>query len=236
MNAPSVASAVNRTTLTRPRTPATPITPRAVILNPPFFPPVAPIMSASALLTLAKTPIASRARYSTAVATIATKNSTKDTANENFITDQGSIRLTYSRARRGPREAAEETAGRALRTASATFPVPSCTARARAPAPEIGAVGDSTGAAVSRAPAGTDARPVLTLAGGDEDGATDAALSGESGGAGIPGARVNLGAGPSPLTAARPTTGRPAAAPSAESAASESAGAAEADACVSVMN
>src|SRR2546421_5510768 len=234
MNAPRVASAVNSTTLTRPRTPATPITPRAVVLNPPFFPPVAPIMSASALLTLANTPIASRARYSTAVATIATKNSTKDTAKENFITDHGSIRLTNSRARRGPREAAEETAARALRTASATFPVPSCTDRARAP--EIGAVGDSTGAAVSRAPAGTDARPVLTLAGGDEDGATDAAPSGESGGAGIPGARVNLGAGPSPLTAARPTTRRPPAAPSAESAASESAGAAEADACVSVMN
>src|SRR5437762_3994341 len=209
MNAPRVASAVKSTTLTRPRTPATPITPRAVILNPPFFDPVAPIMSASALFTLANTPIASNARYSTAVATIATKNSTNDTANENFITDQGSIRLTNSRARRGPREAAEETAARAVRTASATFPPPTCTARARTPAPEIGAVGDSTGAAVSRAAAGTDARPVLTLAGGDEDGATDAAPSGESGGAGIPGARVNLGGAPSPLTTARPTAGRP---------------------------
>src|SRR5438067_76000 len=169
MNAPSVASAVNSTTLTRPRTPATPITPRAVILNPPFFPPVAPIMSASALLTLANTPIASRARYSTAVATIATKNSTKDTAKENFITDHGSIRLTNSRARRGPREAAEETAARALRTASATFPVPSGTAQVRAPAAglEIGAVADSTGVAralaATRALAGTAARPVVTL-------------------------------------------------------------------------
>ena len=84
---------------------------------------------------------------------------------------------------------------------------------------------------VSRAPAGTDARPVLTPPGGDEDGA---APSGESGGAGIPGARVNLGAGPSPLTVARPTTVRPA--PSADSAASESAAAGEADACVSVIN
>src|SRR5690242_7795795 len=192
MNAPRVASAVNSTTLTRPSTPATPMTPSAVILNPPFLPPpVAPIMSASALLTLANTPIASRARYSTAVATIATKNSTNDTANENFMTDHGSMRLTNSRARRGPREAADETAARALRTASATFAPPICTARARAPiaAPEITEVGDSAGpVAVSRAPAGTDARPVLTFAGGDEDGA---AASGESGGAGIPGALVN---------------------------------------------
>src|SRR5690606_41657769 len=30
-------------------------------------------------------------------------NSTSDTANENFITDHGSIRLTIRRARRGPR-------------------------------------------------------------------------------------------------------------------------------------
>src|SRR6266480_49067 len=162
---------------------------------------------------------------------MATKNSTNDTANENFITDHGSIRLTNSRARRGPREAAEETAARALRTASATRPVPRGTARVRAPAalaaptaaPEIGAVAESTGAArpptaveftAMRAVAGTDARPVLTFdAGGDEVGAAGSA---ESGGGGMPGARVNFGPAPSPPTLARPTTAlpRPAAAPS----------------------
>src|SRR6059058_1815423 len=172
MNAPRVASAVNSTTLTRPSTPATPITPSAVILNPPFFEPVAPIISDSARLTLSKNPIASSARYSTAVATMATKNSTNDTANANFITDHGSIRLTNRRARRGPREAAEETAARALRTASATRPLPSGTARVRAPAAglEIGAVADSTGVAralaATRALAGTAARPVVTLVAG----------------------------------------------------------------------
>src|SRR5262245_18615289 len=45
---------------------------------------------------------------------------TNDTANENFITDQGSTRLTNRRARRGPRPAAAETVLRAVRTASAT--------------------------------------------------------------------------------------------------------------------
>src|SRR6266508_832007 len=179
MNALSVARAVNSTTLTRPSTAATPITPTAVILNPPFFDPAAPIMSASARLTLSNTPIAFRARYSTEVATIAMKNSTNDTAKLNFITDHGSMRLRNSRARRGPRAAAAETAVRALSTASATRPAPRGTVRPRVPvaptAPvEMGAVGDSTGVtrpAVSRAPAGTAARPVLTLAGGADDGA-----------------------------------------------------------------
>src|SRR5207237_3772782 len=117
---------------------------------------------------------------------------------------------------------------------SATFPPLCAAARAAPPAavPRTPEVGASAGPVpVSRPPAGTDARPVLTPPGGDEDGA---APSGESGGAGIPGARVNLGAGPSPLTVARPTTVRPA--PSADSAASESAAAGEADACVSVIN
>src|SRR2546429_1547581 len=210
MNALSVASAVNSPTFTRPSTPATPITPSAVILNPPFFAPVAPIMSARARLTLSNTPIASRARYNTAVATIATKNSTNETANENFITDHGSIRLTNSRARRGPREAADETAARALRTASATFPVPRGTARPRAPAPagaEIGAVADSTGVArpptplvelrESRAPAGTEARPVLIPDGGTGGRSAAAGPSGESGGGVSPGGRGDLGTAPS---------------------------------------
>src|SRR3954464_6417554 len=51
-------------------------------------------------------------------------NSTTDTANENFITDQGAIRLRFSRARRGPRAAAEETVERAERTASDTRAAP----------------------------------------------------------------------------------------------------------------
>src|SRR3954469_1993782 len=49
-----------------------------------------------------------------------TTNITNDTANENFITDHGSMRLTCSRARRGPRPAAAATVARALRTASVT--------------------------------------------------------------------------------------------------------------------
>src|SRR5207248_7052371 len=131
---------------------------------------------------------------------MATKNNTNETANENFITDHGSTRLTNSRARRGPREAAEETAARALRIASATLPVPIGTDRPRVPGAEIGAVGDSAGvtrapaAAVGeiRAAAGTEARPVLTPAvGGAEVGAPG---SGASGGGAIPGARVNFGA------------------------------------------
>src|SRR5215510_6073999 len=40
------------------------------------------------------------------------------------MTDHGSTRLTNSRARRGPRPAAEETVPRAERTASATRPAP----------------------------------------------------------------------------------------------------------------
>src|SRR6185312_15345618 len=51
-------------------------------------------------------------------------NSTTETANANFITDQGSIRLRFSRARRGPRDAAELTDVRAARTASPTRAAP----------------------------------------------------------------------------------------------------------------
>src|SRR4051812_40914185 len=50
--------------------------------------------------------------------------STTDTANENFMTDQGSIRLRFRRARRGPRDAADDTAVRAARTASVTRAAP----------------------------------------------------------------------------------------------------------------
>src|SRR5690606_24983528 len=70
------------------------------------------------------TPIASSARYSTDVATIITTNSTNETANENFMTDHGSIRRMVSRARRGPRAAAEVTVLRATRTASTTRAAP----------------------------------------------------------------------------------------------------------------
>src|SRR3954470_20395352 len=48
-------------------------------------------------------------------------NSTNDTANENFMTDHGSMRLRYRRARRGPRLAAAVTVARALRMASVTL-------------------------------------------------------------------------------------------------------------------
>src|SRR5689334_19110472 len=51
-------------------------------------------------------------------------NRTTETANENFMTDQGSIRLRFSRARRGPRAAAPVTVERAERTASVTRAAP----------------------------------------------------------------------------------------------------------------
>src|SRR5919202_2990273 len=125
MNALSVASAVTSTTLTV-RSRADPkMTPFAVILNVLFASPPTPLaMSASALLTLLNTPMVSSARYSTAVATTPTISRTNDTANENFMTDQGSMRLTYSRARRGPRPTAAVTPARALRMASLTRAAP----------------------------------------------------------------------------------------------------------------
>ncbi|GIE80913.1 hypothetical protein Aph02nite_68630 [Actinoplanes philippinensis] len=54
--------------------------------------------------------------------------STIDTANENFITDQGSMRFRFSRARRGPRAAADDTVERADRTASETRAAPTAAA------------------------------------------------------------------------------------------------------------
>src|SRR5689334_6769142 len=55
-------------------------------------------------------------------------NSTTETANENFITDQGSIRLRFSRAGRGPRAAAPATVDRAERAASVTRAAPTAAA------------------------------------------------------------------------------------------------------------
>src|SRR5262245_8687619 len=99
-NAPRVISAVKSTMLTAPNRTAVPMTPLAVIRKLSFG---APVTSESAVFSEVHTCMASKARYSTAVATIATTNSTRDTANENFITDHGSIRLRCRRARRGPR-------------------------------------------------------------------------------------------------------------------------------------
>src|SRR5258705_9527766 len=84
---------------------------------------------------LSNTFIASRARYSTDVATIATTNSTSDTANENFMTDHGSIRFRCSRARRGPRVAAPVMVARADRSVSDTRAAPTAAAPGRVGAP-----------------------------------------------------------------------------------------------------
>src|SRR4051812_21025959 len=144
MNALSVASAVKSTTLTRPSSADPTMMPFAVILKVFFTsPPVAPTISPRALLTLPTTPIVSSARYSTAVATTPTMKSTNETANENFITDHGSTRLRYSRARRGPRLAAAVTVARALRIASLT----------RLAGPVVGLGGAPPGAAAPGRPA-----------------------------------------------------------------------------------
>src|SRR5689334_11810667 len=66
-------------------------------------------------------------------------NSTTETANENFITDQGSMRLRFRRARRGPRAAAEATVARAERTVSLTRAAP--TAAAPLAVPPVGPAG-----------------------------------------------------------------------------------------------
>jgi hypothetical protein len=111
-----------------------------------------------------------------------------------------------------------------------------------------------------RDPPGTDARPLVVGvpdpaaddstglppdAGGAEAGAVEVAASALSGGGLMPGGRVNLGAGASAVTLARPTTARPVedplAALSAPSAVPDSAGVAEVPvdpdfACVSVIN
>src|SRR6266545_539472 len=191
MKAPSVASAVKSTTLTAPSSAAPPMTPLAVILKPPPLasPPVAPTMSASALFTLAKTPIASSARYSTAVATIATTKSTNDTANENFMTDHGSMRLRCSRARRGPRGAPGAPA-LAVRMASETRAVaavpPGRTGAVAMPAVRMLAVGGRTLARATAGP-GTTGAVALTTGGALGGGALgDAAGAvGESAGPGF---------------------------------------------------
>src|SRR5262245_32718192 len=95
-------------------------------------------MSASAVLTLWITPIASSARYSTDVATMITNSNTHDTAKANFITDHGSIRLRWSRARRGPRPAAPATVARADRTAAVTLAAPTAAPAARPVVPRPG--------------------------------------------------------------------------------------------------
>ncbi|GAB3502990.1 hypothetical protein GCM10027575_06490 [Phytohabitans suffuscus] len=163
-------------------------------------------------------------------------NSTSDTANENFITDHGSMRLTLSLARRGPREAADATVLRAARTASPTRAAPTAAAPVPAAAPTVrtdappaaarpvpglaGMPGGITGAP-GAGPGVTGAAPP----GGELTGALPAAAiwvvapgaaagfwpsaDGCSGGGGMPGARVNFGDGASAGTAARPTTARP---------------------------
>src|SRR5687768_17919725 len=60
-------------------------------------------------------------------------NRTIDTAKENFITDHGSIRLRFSRARRGPRAAADDTVARAERAASDTLAAPTAAEPAMPP-------------------------------------------------------------------------------------------------------
>src|SRR4051812_1818467 len=71
-------------------------------------------------------------------------NRTTETAKANFITDQGSIRLRFSRARRGPRAAADDTVERAERTASETRAAPTA-AEPLAAAPPEGLLGAAPG-------------------------------------------------------------------------------------------
>src|SRR4051812_31559341 len=72
-------------------------------------------------------------------------NSTTETANENFITDHGSMRFRFNRARRGPRAAAEATVWRAARTVSVTRAAPTAAALT---APPRGRLPPSAGAPV----------------------------------------------------------------------------------------
>src|SRR4051812_26773042 len=149
MNAPSVASAVKSTTFTAPISIDVPMTPQAVIRKPPpvaaaSVPPLAFTRLARLVLTSCQTPMASSERYSTEVATTTTMKSTTETAKANFITDQGSIRLRFSRARRGPRAAAEVTVERADRTASVTRAAPTA-AEPLAAALPAGRLGASAG-------------------------------------------------------------------------------------------
>src|SRR5262245_24798825 len=145
--------------LTAPNNTEAPITPLAVILNEP----ASPTMSASALLTLSTTPIASSARYSTEVATMTTMNSTNDTAKANFITDHGSIRLRWSRARRGPRPAAPATVARADRTTSVTLAAPTAGPTV---SPVVPRPGEDTGACGMCCGVTTGALPVARVSAG----------------------------------------------------------------------
>src|SRR6266542_753332 len=179
MKAPSVASAVKSTTLTAPSSAAPPMT-----------------------------PIASSARYSTAVATIATTKSTNDTANENFMTDHGSMRLRCSRARRGPRGAPGAPA-LAVRMASETRAVaavpPGRTGAVAMPAVRMLAVGGRTLARATAGPGPAGAVALTTggaLVGGaltgraaDPPPSIGCVVTSTSGGGGMPGARVYFGAG-----------------------------------------
>ena len=92
---------------------------------------------------------------------MATMNSTSDTANENFMTDQGSIRLRCSRARRGPRLAAPATVARAVRRDSETRAAPTAAAPVTAPATPRPGVVVVAGRASSLAGTETDARPTV---------------------------------------------------------------------------
>jgi hypothetical protein len=216
-------------------------------------------------------------------------NSTIDTANENFITDHGSMRFRFSLARRGPRAAAPDALLRAARTASWTRAAPTApapptaappTAVAPGPTGRAGAAGIPTGRAAGGADGTRAVAPVGALEGGRNaavgsappggcGGAAAAAgtlavpwpgpddlppdrpseplsdpasePSDRSGGAAMPGARVNFGDDDSPGTVARPTAARPAAVGAPPSPASGSdwvvgAPAAPDVACVSVIN
>src|SRR5450432_3145519 len=100
MNAPSVASAVKSTTFTAPMSIDVPMTPQAVIRKLVWVAASVPPLTLTSVLRLelteVQTPIVSSARYSTEVAIITKMTSTTETAKENFITDQGSMRLRFS--------------------------------------------------------------------------------------------------------------------------------------------
>ncbi|GLH95264.1 hypothetical protein Pa4123_05360 [Phytohabitans aurantiacus] len=103
--------------------------------------------------------------------------STSDTANENFITDHGSMRLTFRRARLGPREAADATVLRAARTASPTRAAPTAPAvRTEAPPAAVRPTGWVVFAAAG-APGATPGRATPVAAGAPAGGALTGALA-----------------------------------------------------------
>src|SRR5581483_11081626 len=141
---------------------------------------------------------------------MATKNSTNDTANENFITDHGSIRLTNRRDRRGPRAAAEVTVARAARTASATLAPPN-TARP-AVAGRVAVLPSVVGVAAGVTVVGAVVVAAAARAGSSAESLPASRFSwpsSESGGGGMPAGLVNFAGFGSAGTAARPTTARP---------------------------